>query len=360
MPHKTPRLRLAADNPVMIIFVTGAAGLLGGALVAALLAQGHGVIGLVHRQAEICGNDGVAVAAPWFEGSAPQPGHAAAIRGDVRQPGLGLDAVTQAWLAQHVDVVVHCAALVQFEADMDDLAAVNVDGTRHVAALFATSQIVHVSTAYVCGLRDGLITETPCDPDGAFGNGYEASKARGEAVLHAIRPDAVIVRPSIIVGELESGRIRSFDTIYRAFKFIAEGRVPAIPVTSQATLDFVPIDHVVSGICDVVGRSDVQSSIVHLAAHQAVSAARFLSLIGSIPGLSRPDVAPITGIAARLGQPYWGYFKRHPEFETRNLARLTGRAGPMIDDAALIRQIEFCIDAGFIRPKMKAVMRELS
>lgn len=359
MPRKMLRPPLAADPIAVIILVTGAAGLLGGALVAELLALGHGVIGLVHRAVEICGNDGVPVTTRSFDGLAPLPGTAVTLGGDVCKPGLGLDTAMQGRLAAHVDLVIHCAALVRFEAAAEDLAAVNVEGTRHVAQAFPAARIIHVSTAYVCGLRDGHIAEAPCDPDSAFGNGYEASKARAEAVIHQLRPDAIIVRPSIIVGEAATGRIRSFDTIYRAFKLIAEGRVASIPVMPQASLDFVPIDHVVNGICDLVARPDATSAIIHLAAHEAVNAAHFLSVIGQIPGFSSAIIVSGDcggerpgGIAERLAQPYWGYFRRYPDFETQRLMTLTGRKAPVIDDDALIRQIGYCINAGFIRRKM--------
>ena len=341
----------------MIIFVTGAAGLLGGALTADLTKAGHAVIGLVHREANIRGNDGQPIAAAEaLVGSAPQPGAVATLRGDVRLPGLGLDPATCAWLNRHVDCVIHCAALVRFDADVAELEAVNVDGTRHVAQLFGDAQLIHVSTAYVCGLSNGPIAEAACYPDGAFGNGYEHSKAQAEIALRALRPDAVIVRPSIIVGEWATGMIRSFDTIYRAFKFIAEGRITAVPATPLATLNFVPIDHVTNGICDLVGNANAKGRVVHLAARGSVPAVHFLELIGEVSGLRPPDIAapgdrnrPTPGLVEKLARPYWGYFERYPEFATNALTDISGRLSPIMDDAALLRQIQFCVAAGFIR-----------
>lgn len=340
----------------MIIFVTGAAGLLGGALVAALIEAGHAVIGLVHRDTNIRGNDGKSVRAAAFGGSGPQPGTVMTVRGDVCRSGLGIDPATRAWLVRNVDCVIHCAALVRFDADAAELEAVNVDGARHVAELFASAQFIHVSTAYVCGVANGPIAETACKSNSAFGNGYEQSKAKAEAVVHAMRSDAVIVRPSIIVGEAASGMISSFDTIYRAFKFIAEGRITAVPTTPLATLNFVPIDHVTSGICDLIGHAAATGRYVHLAARNSIPALRFLELIGEIPGLCRPAiVAPDDqaalrpGLAERLTRPYWGYFERYPEFATGALTALSGRQAPIMDDAALLRQIAYCVEAGFIR-----------
>ena len=175
-------------------------------------------------------------------------------------------------------------------------------------------------------------------------------------LLRQLRPDSIIARPSIIVGEASSGRIRSFDTIYRAFKFIAEGKISEVPALPTATLNFVPIDHVVKGIIALVGRPAANGKIVHLAARTAVPATRFLTLIGAMEGLHTPRiVAPEhiamnrETIAVRLARPYWGYFRRHPEFATDALARLAGIAAPEMDDAAVLRQIAFCLEAGFIR-----------
>lgn len=342
----------------MIIFVTGAAGLLGGALIAALTDAGHSVIAMVHRQATICDNAGNTLAAMPCNPASPPP-RLCVLKGDVRQPGLGFDPTTRDWLDRHVTLVIHCAALVRFDAEWDNLEAVNVAGTRHVAQLCPTARFIHVSTAYVCGLKDGPIPEAACDPAGPFGNLYERSKAHGEAALYQLRPAAVIARPAIIVGEADSGRIRSFDTIYRAFKFIAEGKIAAVPALPQATLNFVPIDHVVSGIAALACQHATDGRIVHLAAQEAVPAARFLRLIGAIAGLRSPRIiAPAlhsegrASITERLARPYWGYFQRHPDFATQVLAELTGIAAPDVDDAALLRQIAFCAEAGFIRARL--------
>lgn len=329
--------------------------MLGGALVAALTGAGYPVIGLVHREATIRANDGKALAATEFAAASPPRG-LMVLHGDISQPGLGLDSAALAWLGRHVSAIIHCAALVRFDAAWDALEAVNVAGLRHVASLCPDARFIHVSTAYVCGLKDGPIPEAPCDPAGPFGNLYERSKAAGEAALHRLRPAAVIARPSIIVGEQASGRIRSFDTIYRAFKFIAEGKIAAVPASAEATLNFVPIDHVVSGIAALLALPEQGGQIVHLAAREAVAATRFLGLIGHVPGLRSPGIiAPHqhgqggASVAERLARPYWGYFRRHPEFATDRLADLTGIAAPEWDDAALLRQIAFCAEAGFLR-----------
>ena len=341
----------------MAILITGATGLLGGALTAALVSMGHDVVAMVHRNGVIKDNAGYEL--PAARSALPlSPSGVVLVSGDVRRPGFGLDAGTIRWLDRHVTAVVHCAAVVRFEAEWADLEAVNVEGTRHAALMCPSARFIHVSTAYVCGLTDGPVPEQPCDPEGPFGNRYEHSKALAELVVSDLRPDAVIARPSIIVGEAANGRIRSFDTIYRAFKFIAEGKVAAVPALPTATLNFVPIDHVVDAIAALVEKSACDGRIVHLAARKAVPAQRFLNLIGTVPGLRSPRIVTPelfadarATIAERLARPYWGYFQRHPEFSTEVLHKLTGIAAPEVDDVAILRQIVFCVQAGFIRPQ---------
>jgi len=342
----------------VIIFLTGAAGLLGGALAHELVRAGHGVVGLVRNETEIRGNDGAVLNAPRFDGNLPSAAEARTLKGDVTKPDLGLDTAHLAALIDGVDCVIHCAAMVRFEAAFEDLKAVNVDGTRNIAALFPDARFIHVSTAYSCGLREGLIAEQRHGDNDNFGNGYERSKAIAEDQLLTMRPDAIIARPSIVLGEHTSGRIRSFDSIYAAFKFIASGRIASVPVAHGSTLSFVPIDHVVNGVVALATQASATHQIVHLAAKEVVDTRRFLYLIGQIPGLLSPaittpsdDASGLGGMTQRLVQPYLSYFTRSPRFETKALTWLTGIEPPEMSDADILKQIEFCVASGFIKPQ---------
>jgi len=342
----------------MIIFLTGSAGLLGGAIAQELADSGHGVIALVHRETEITGNSGQLVEASSFGGELPRAGEVKVLQGNVADPGLALSPAVITQLSKRVDCVIHCAALVKFEADFEVLREVNVEGTRNVAQSFPDSRLVHVSTAYTCGVQDGPVLEELHSGDGPFANGYEQSKALAEIELRKLRPDAIIARPSIVVGEFATGQIRSFDTIYRAFKFIAEGRIEQVPTAEDATLNFVPIDYVVAGVCALATQPVLQPVIAHLCARESVSTDEFLQMIGMVPGLRSPKVtrphpveAKFEGLAARVARPYLSYFVRSPQFKTDTIERIMGSPSPQMDEDALLRQIRFCIEAGFIRPR---------
>ncbi|MDB5066003.1 MAG: HAD-superfamily subfamily PSPase-like protein, partial [Chloroflexi bacterium] len=82
--------------------------------------------------------------------------------GDLGRPGLGLDEDGLRALSA-VDVVVHSAAEVAFDSPLDAALRTNVGGAvglvETVLATGARPAFVHVSTAYVSGVRRGLVLE---------------------------------------------------------------------------------------------------------------------------------------------------------------------------------------------------------
>ncbi|SNQ50556.1 Putative fatty acyl coA reductase (fragment) [Frankia canadensis] len=68
-----------------------------------------------------------------------------------------------------IDVVIHCAGEVSFDPPIDDAFRINVGGVqelvRALRAAGAAPHLVHVSTAYVAGLRSGHIAEGPLAHD---------------------------------------------------------------------------------------------------------------------------------------------------------------------------------------------------
>jgi 2-alkyl-3-oxoalkanoate reductase len=79
---------LMTRNPLRIL-VTGAGGLLGSELSGALAERGHAVVAMLHRSTAMHRNDGRPLSARPGDGTLPLPGEVAALRGDVRQPGMG-------------------------------------------------------------------------------------------------------------------------------------------------------------------------------------------------------------------------------------------------------------------------------
>jgi long-chain acyl-CoA synthetase len=84
------------------------------------------------------------------------------VEGDVSLPGLGLDEGTQTRLAKSLDLIVNSAGLTDFNPDLRDAISSNVDSATHLVAFLRKCDhagLMHLSTCYVAGMRDGRVTE---------------------------------------------------------------------------------------------------------------------------------------------------------------------------------------------------------
>jgi long-chain acyl-CoA synthetase len=84
------------------------------------------------------------------------------VEGDVSQHGLGLDEATQARLAKSLDLIVNSAGLTDFNPDLREALASNVDSAVHLLAFLRKCNhagLMHLSTCYVVGMRDGRVAE---------------------------------------------------------------------------------------------------------------------------------------------------------------------------------------------------------
>lgn len=84
------------------------------------------------------------------------------VEGDVSLPNLGLDDESRARLARSLDLIVNCAGLTNFNPDLRDALSSNVDSALHLVHFLRTTDhagLIHLSTCYVVGMRDGRVTE---------------------------------------------------------------------------------------------------------------------------------------------------------------------------------------------------------
>lgn len=101
------------------------------------------------------------------------------LEGELSAPDLQLDEVTLRRLRQSVDLVVHCAGLVDFNPDLRKALASNVDGTMHVADFVESCRrcaLLHISTCYVAGNRYGTIEERPAPEYAPSTAGFDAQR----------------------------------------------------------------------------------------------------------------------------------------------------------------------------------------
>jgi Male sterility protein/haloacid dehalogenase-like hydrolase len=84
------------------------------------------------------------------------------VEGDVSEPGLGLDEAAQARLTKSLDLIVNSAGLTDFNPDLREALSSNVDSAVHLLEFIRRCDhagLMHLSTCYVAGMRDGRVTE---------------------------------------------------------------------------------------------------------------------------------------------------------------------------------------------------------
>jgi len=221
--HSTPTPRRHGARRTVLL--TGASGVVGRALLPRL--HDMDVVCLVHR---------TPVHGPGIS----------SVHGDVTQPHLGLSQSDYAALARRVDAVIHSAAITDFNRTDGSLEATNVGGTEHMAALAADAGVplYHVSTAFLHAKADGERGRTAV--------GYAASKRAGEDVVRASGVPHVILRPSVVIGDSQTGAIESFQGFYGVAGAVLGGMAPMIPFDPTWPVDFVPCDVVADAIATAV------------------------------------------------------------------------------------------------------------
>lgn len=85
------------------------------------------------------------------------------IEGDISQPNLGIDPGRLDELKRGLDLIINSSGLTDFNPDLRQALSINVDGTIHLLNFqreCARAAVLHLSTCYVVGHRDGRIHET--------------------------------------------------------------------------------------------------------------------------------------------------------------------------------------------------------
>jgi thioester reductase-like protein len=197
-----------------------------------------------------------------------------AVAGDLTAPHLGLDHLHWDWLTAEATTIIHCAASVSFGMSLDEARAINVEGTRRMLELAEQAHQVgvleryaQVSTAYVAGTHAGRFSESDLDVGQSFNNSYEQSKFESEQLVRS-HPDLpyTVLRPSIVVGDRNSGWTSAFNVLYWPLRALARGLFPAVPAIPSAPVDVVSIDYVADGIHELCESSGGIRQTYHLTA----------------------------------------------------------------------------------------------
>jgi len=218
------------------------------------------------------------------------------IEADITQPRAAISDSDIDWIRKHCDSFLHNAASLTFDSNREDGEPwrSNLLGTQHaidVCKLCGINTIFHVSTAYVCGRRTGIIRENELDCGQSFATEYEASKCASElAWREADFENLTVLRPAIIVGDSDTGYTSTYHGFYAPLKSLSAllsqiGRksgsgekVPVAPMlnalglSGSETKNFVPVNWVSRLISLIALQPMAWNRVYHLTPEHRVNA----------------------------------------------------------------------------------------
>ncbi len=302
--------------------------------------------------------------------------------GDVSLKNCGLDSEAYRLLSSETTRVIHSAATVRFDHSLKEARHMNVEGTRHVldfaASMPRLRSFAYVGTAYVAGLRTGQVQEGELDVGHGYRNTYEQTKAEAEALVRSRNGSlpAIILRPSIIVGDSRTGVTSSFKMMYWPLKIYARRLWRTVPGYPDAVLDIVPVDFVTAAVAHLAFDQDAIGSTFHLCAGprgsatiQQIAQRAMEYFEGREPRYVDPKIffaairpllfLTLWGRKRRVlvdGRAYRDYFSMRMQFDTTNADRLLGPAGicppPVMD--YLDRLFHYCVASEWGRKAVPA------
>jgi len=375
------------------ILLTGATGLLGRSLLRDLSAAGLRVAVIVRGSKTATAADRVdELLDDWREVAGAEVACPVVLAGDLSLPGLGLPAEQRAWIARNVREVIHSAASLSFqlrEADGEPYTS-NVTGTRHVLALCRETgirRLHHVSSAYVCGLREGRILETELDVGQTPGNDYERSKivSEGEARAADGIDVCTVHRPSIIVGDLVHGFTNTFHGFYKPLRIVqpfveafvgaelpAGSLLDVLGMTGRECKNLVPVDWVSAAMTRIILDESLHGRTYHLTSAAPTSVGTLCRVFEGLVVEMAADLRRQRETHAAAGKPrptagfdpttlgrlfvdqmhvYKAYWRDDPTFDATHTARAVGDLpAPALDEESIRRLCRFAIDANFRWP----------
>ena len=219
----------------MAIFLTGSTGYIGAHVAANLLGQHDASLNLLvrgrdPREAELRLWNAMQLHMPFPAFYEYLQSKIRIFRGDLTNPGFGLDRADYDRLVHTTDSVIHCAASLNRKSEKACL-NVNLRGTLEVVQMARQSQYYHglrrfsdISTVAVAGKRSHeVVTEDrSIEWDRSDYDPYARTKKFCEHMVRELLPDVplTIFRPSIVLGDSRYPETTQFDMV-RSFVFLA-------------------------------------------------------------------------------------------------------------------------------------------
>ncbi|MGH9821613.1 MAG: SDR family oxidoreductase, partial [Pyrinomonadaceae bacterium] len=217
-------------------------------------------------------------------------------------------------LRAEVTDIYHLAAIYDLAVKKDLAYRVNLEGTRNVNAFVKTIENLHrynyISTCYVAGKRKGEILESELKHSAGFRNFYEETKYLAEAEVEDLKEilPATIFRPSVVVGDSQTGETAKYDGIYYLIQYLkkAPGLLRFINVGNKGVrLNLVPVDFVVDGIAALTRDEKATGRTIALADPEPLATSELFDAIAeNMTGASSVVTPPPALVEWSLNLPF--------------------------------------------------------
>ncbi|MGA2796770.1 MAG: SDR family oxidoreductase [Thermoguttaceae bacterium] len=358
--------------------LTGATGLLGSYLLRDSLREGHRLAVLVRPTKRESARRRIESILSRFEAdlrtTLPRP---VVFEGELAEVDLGLDGDDLRWISRHCRSVIHNAANLTFHSKGRDGEPwlSNLEGTRRVLDLCRTAgirQLHYISTAYVCGLRQGRVLETELDVGQTPGNAYEHSKIEAEKLVLAcpwIDPPTTY-RPAIIVGDSQTGYTSTFHGFYVMVKLAhtlvsrmvlgstaGHYMVEGLGLTGKECKNLVPVDWVSAVLTHIFSQKSLHGRTYHLVTRRPPS----LTLIAKVIQHAVEEYSTLADEKDLLlcngswfldnfrqqMEIYRAYWRDDPQFDDTNRAAAAPLECPEMDAEMLLNLARYAIQSNF-------------
>jgi thioester reductase-like protein len=147
-------------------------------------------------------------------------------------------------LGNKIDLVIHAAAHTSLDLSLEEARRDNLLSTQVVVRLACEHQarFIFISTAFA-------------DVNLGFRNFYELSKYESELCVRDSGLSYSILKPSLIIGDRQNGRIDDFRTFFSLIRIWQVLKMRWIPVSPMGYTFLVHVDDVVSAVVDTICNS---------------------------------------------------------------------------------------------------------
>lgn len=355
------------------ILLTGATGLLGSYILKILLENGHKVYALArskgNKDAKKRVDDGLKF---WGESILETKlDNLKILEGDITKVNLGLNDNINTILRDEIEEVFHCAAVTKFNAMLDVLRRVNVQGTKNVLEFVSKGcsnktpkSINYISTAFVCGSFNGIFAERDFNRNQTFNNNYEQSKFEAESVVRSYMAQGLpirIFRPSILVGDYFSGKTTEFNMFYEPLRLFSLEIFEDVPLDVRTFLNLMPVDLAARAIYVLSIKGDIGKTY-YITSPDAFHIGRIIDESSRFFNFNKPryvelqkyNAKNISPIAKKMLETYIPYFNFMALFNSDETIKILSKYGfkyPPMDVAFLHRLFTFCNHKKFIKIK---------